>query len=181
MPNQIETERLLLKPPEPADAPRITELMQEEGIPKRLARAPWPYTLSDAEGWIAANLKARRNGREYSFMIHRAKAGLIGSCGLVVRGRVWELGFWCGKPWWGQGFVTEAAEALLAWARDEHDQDAFIAGHIADNLGSGRVLEKLGFSPVGEKKMYVRALDCDVVAVRYALNATTDEALLNGH
>ena len=114
-------------------------------------------------------------------MIHRAKAGLIGSCGLVVRGRVWELGFWCGKPWWGQGFVTEAAEALLAWARDEHDQDAFIAGHIADNLGSGRVLEKLGFSPVGEKKMYVRALDRDVVAVRYALNATTDEALLNGH
>lgn len=181
MKEQFRSARLLMSPPKPDDAQRIYELMQEKDVPTRLARAPWPYKLSDAEGWIAANLKARFNGKEYSFMMRHPDHGLIGSCGLVNRGRAWELGFWCGKPFWGKGYTPEASAALLDWAREEHDQHVFIAGHIDDNLASGRVLKRLGFEPVGTKKMYVAALNEKVTALRFALNATAEEALGSGH
>lgn len=181
MSDHIQTERLLLSPPEPGDADRVCLYMQDKDVPMRLARAPWPYRISDAEDWIVANIKARKKGKEYSFILRHPDHGLIGSAGFVVRGRVWELGFWCGKPFWGQGYTSEASKALLDWARVEHDQHAFVAGHISDNLASGRVLRKLGFEPVGEKQMYVRAVDGLVTALRFTLNAEPEDALGDGH
>ncbi|MEO1407140.1 MAG: GNAT family N-acetyltransferase [Pseudomonadota bacterium] len=175
---QIETERLRLRPPRTEDAPRVAELMSDKDIPWNLGRAPWPYGLADAEGWIERGIASWADGTDYPFAITHEDEGLIGSCGVVpVTDDVFELGYWIGKPYWGRGYVTEASEALLKWAKTSLGIHQFVSGHINDNPGSGRVLRKLGFEPVGEATHYVRARDCDVEATRYVLGAPAEIAI----
>ncbi|KAI4728142.1 hypothetical protein E4T49_04112 [Aureobasidium sp. EXF-10728] len=49
---------------------------------------------------------------------------------------------------WGQGFGTEAARAIMAWCRKYIGAERFIAETETENLGSGRVLRKLGFEEI---------------------------------
>ncbi|MEO9968274.1 MAG: GNAT family N-acetyltransferase [Hyphomonadaceae bacterium] len=175
---EFETERLGARAPVVADAPRITELMQDKDLPWNLGRAPWPYALSDAEAWVESNAKSRSAGEEYAFALHHAEHGLIGSTGISqVDGDIWEIGYWIGKPYWGQGYVTEAARGLLDWANHEMGINRFVSGHIFDNPASGRVLIKLGFELAGEIQMYVSGRGCEVRSLRYVRNAPMEVAL----
>ena len=56
-----------------------------------------------------------------------------------------ELGYWLGKPFWGQGLMTEAAQVLLQYAFDVLDVPAVWSGYYEENTKSRRVQEKLGF------------------------------------
>ena len=62
----------------------------------------------------------------------------------------WEIGYWIGRPWWGQGFATEIGQALVALGTQTLGASRLIAGHYDDNPASGRVLEKLGFGYTGK-------------------------------
>ena len=59
------------------------------------------------------------------------------------------MGYWIGRPYWGQGYATEAATAALAWAGAGWGKRLVVSGHFADNPASGRVLEKAGFLYTG--------------------------------
>ena len=59
-----------------------------------------------------------------------------------------ELGYWIARRHWGRGIATEASRALLDIARTLR-LPRLQASHFLDNPASGRVLEKLGFEPVG--------------------------------
>ena len=56
-----------------------------------------------------------------------------------------ELGYWLGRPFWGQGLMTEAAQVLLQYAFDVLDVPAVWSGYYEENTKSRRVQEKLGF------------------------------------
>ena len=59
-----------------------------------------------------------------------------------------ELGFSFRKDAWGQGYGSECAAALMAWLFDTHpDVDHVIAFAQPANVGSCRILEKLGMRP----------------------------------
>jgi len=179
MKNKFNTQRLSARAPVNGDAPRITELMQDKELPWMLARAPWPYTLTDAESWVEHAASVRTGGTEYPFSLHHAAHGLIGSVGMShAQDDIWEIGYWIGKPYWGQGFVTEAARGLLEWAARTHGVTRFISGHIVDNAASGHVLLKLGFSVAGEHTMYVKGRNCEVNAVRYVYGGAPAEVAL---
>jgi RimJ/RimL family protein N-acetyltransferase len=144
------TERLLLRPGWPEDAPALARAIGEETIVRNLASAPWPYDLGHARAF----LETERRAHEASFLVFRRTRGapqLIGSAGLGRRpdGEM-ELGYWISRPNWGLGYATEAARAVLTIARDALRLDRIQAGHFLDNPASGRVLEKLGFRPTGE-------------------------------
>lgn len=174
----FETERLSARRPVMSDAPDITRMMQEKDIPLMLGRAPWPYALADAEGWIDGLHAGARDGTEYGFLLLHKDHGLIGSTGMThVSDDIWEIGYWIGKPFWGQGFVTEGARGLMDWASVKHNVTRYVSGHIFDNPASGHVLTKLGFTPVGEVTMYTRGRNCDVRAVRYVRGAPAEIAL----
>jgi RimJ/RimL family protein N-acetyltransferase len=53
-----------------------------------------------------------------------------------------------GRPFWGRGFATEASLALIDIARGL-GLPRLEASHFLDNPASARVLEKLGFEPMG--------------------------------
>ena len=138
------TDRLLLRPGWAEDAPALARAIADEQVVRHLSTAPWPYALGDAE----AHLAAPRDPVLPAFLIAARTAGaprLVGSCGLARRasGRV-ELGYWIARPFWGQGFATEAGQALIEIAA-ALGLPGLDASHFLDNPASGRVLEKLGF------------------------------------
>jgi RimJ/RimL family protein N-acetyltransferase len=142
------TDRLLLRPGWAEDAPALAQAIGDELIVRNLAVVPWPYSLRDAEAFLAAP----RDPLLPSLLIFERTAGaplLVGSCALGRRasGSV-ELGYWIARPHWGQGFATEAGRALLAIAR-ALGLERLEASHFLDNPASGRVLEKLGFRSSG--------------------------------
>jgi RimJ/RimL family protein N-acetyltransferase len=142
------TPRLLLRPGFPEDAPALAMAIADEAIVRNLATAPWPYRMRDAEAFLASP----RDPVLPSLLIFERTAGapqLAGSCGLGRRpsGSV-ELGYWIATPFWGRGFATEACSALIDIARTL-GLARLEGSHFVDNPASGRVLEKLGFEPLG--------------------------------
>jgi [ribosomal protein S5]-alanine N-acetyltransferase len=62
-----------------------------------------------------------------------------------------ELGYTIFEPWRGRGYATEAARALIDWARSEHGIRRFIASVAPDNEPSLAIVGKLGFVRTGEQ------------------------------
>jgi RimJ/RimL family protein N-acetyltransferase len=58
------------------------------------------------------------------------------------------MGYWIARPFWGRGFATEACAALIEIARTL-GLPSLEGSHFIDNPASARVLEKLGFEPLG--------------------------------
>jgi RimJ/RimL family protein N-acetyltransferase len=142
------TPRLLLRPGFPEDAPALAAAIADEAIVRNLATVPWPYRMRDAEAFLATP----RDPALPSFLIFErttSQPRLVGSCGLGWRpsGGV-EMGYWISRPHWGHGFATEACTALIDIARTL-DLANLEGSHFIDNPASARVLEKLGFEPVG--------------------------------
>ncbi|MDD6204148.1 MAG: GNAT family N-acetyltransferase [Firmicutes bacterium] len=70
---------------------------------------------------------------------------LNGSTGMTDRDDECELGYWIGKPFWGQGLIPEASHELLRHAFEELGMRSVWCGHFDGNIKSRRVQEKLGF------------------------------------
>jgi len=143
------TERLLLRHGWREDAPALFRAIDDEGVVRNLATAPWPYSQADAEAYLATE----RKPWEASLLIFRrteAEPELIGTIGIGKRpGYETELGYWIARPWWNCGYATEAGHAVIHAARHGLRLPRIGAGHFLDNPASGRVLEKLGFRPTG--------------------------------
>jgi RimJ/RimL family protein N-acetyltransferase len=142
------TPRLLLRPGFPEDAPALAAAIADEAIVRNLATAPWPYRMRDAEAFLAGP----RDPLLPSLLVFERTDGapqLVGSCGLGRRpsGAV-EMGYWIARAFWGRGLATEACSALIAIARTL-GLPSLEGSYFIDNPGSARVLEKLGFEPLG--------------------------------
>ena len=59
-----------------------------------------------------------------------------------------EIGYWIGRPFWGQGFIPEAVRELLRWCFMERGAARVWCGHSPGNDKSRRVIEKCGFTYV---------------------------------
>ena len=64
------------------------------------------------------------------------------------------MGYWLAEPFWGQGYMTEAARAFVEELFRWGVGDRIRSGAFADNLASLRVQEKLGFIRVGESPLF---------------------------
>lgn len=62
-----------------------------------------------------------------------------------------EVGYFIGEHWWGKGVVTQALRLNLVNMRNLGVSGKIIGCHAAENIASGRVLEKSGFKRDGEK------------------------------
>ena len=141
------TPRLLLRPGWKEDASALAAAIGDFAVVSRLARAPWPYGLDDAEGFLSAD-----HGRLPNFLIFARTHGsprLVGGIGLDQTEAGVELGYWIARPYWGLGFATEAGGAVLELADRGLKLPRLIAGHFSDNQASAQVLRKLGFEPTG--------------------------------
>lgn len=146
----IRTERLTLRPLRPSDAQRVAHFCGDPGVAGMILYAPVPYLGIAAEGWIMTLSARAQTSRDLVLAAELAGEGLvgvIGAHGCDGGGRVFEVGYWFGRPYWGQGLATEALTGFLGEARG---LGLLEAGHFVDNPASGRVLEKGGFAYTGE-------------------------------
>jgi RimJ/RimL family protein N-acetyltransferase len=145
----IETRRLTLRAPALDDAARIGRLAGDFAIARMTTRMPWPYSQADADGFVArCQVQDRR--KEATFVIDAEDEGVVGVLGFFTPpdGHL-EVGYWIGRPYWGRGLATEAAQGALAWAKGDWRKKVVVAGHFADNPASGQVLVKAGFLYTG--------------------------------
>ena len=123
-------------------------LAGDPDVARMTSMIPHPYSEAAARAWVD---RVGQGEEGVVFAVSRERT-LVGCSGYMpMDAEHAELGYWIGKPFWGTGFATEAARAVVAHAFDSHSFDYLRAGHFRDNLGSRRVLSKLGFFPEGEE------------------------------
>jgi RimJ/RimL family protein N-acetyltransferase len=158
----MRSQRLSYRPLQAADASRIATLAGEWEIARMTSRIPHPYSLVDADLWIASI----GNGEFVRGVEH--DGALIGAVGYIEsEERQAEIGYWIGKPWWGHGFATEAARALVAHCFGAGGFHRLTCGHFVDNPASARVIAKLGFRRIGKGSQWCEARHSEVETVRY--------------
>jgi RimJ/RimL family protein N-acetyltransferase len=162
----LETQRLVLRAPQLGDAKAVAMLANDRRIAENTARIPHPYKPKDAEDF---NRSLGQN--EAAFLVTLRDRTIVGAAGIArLEGQTPELGYWLGVPYWGQGYATEAARAVIDYAFDDLDHEALQAGARVTNPASRRVLEKCGFQWTGVGLYRIRALNSSAPIDRFRLD-----------
>ena len=164
----LETERLILRAPRFEDAATIAALVNDRRIAENTLRIPHPYTLADAQAFLTA---ANASGGEIVFLITAWEGTVLGCCGIgKLDGEYPEIGYWLGVPFWGRGYATEAARALIDHAFGDLGYEVLQGGARVSNPASRRVLEKCGFQWTGVQLYRFVALGSSTPVDRFRLN-----------
>jgi RimJ/RimL family protein N-acetyltransferase len=148
----LETARLRLRPMNESDIPAHYAVFSDPEVARYWSREPWT-DLAQAGESIQAIMAAHADGSEARFGIELRSTGeLIGNVGLhhfFEQNRRCEIGYALASAWWGQGIATEALRAVIRHGFDALDLNRIEADIDPRNIGSARVLEKLGFRKEG--------------------------------
>lgn len=155
---KIETLNLILRPWRESDAEALYKYASDERIGPA---AGWPAhkSVEESLGVIRDVLSA-----PHTYAVTLKRGGIpdepIGSVGLVdcrcpdfEEER--EIGYWLGVPFWGNGLIPEAVEAMLDCCFDWLGCQRVWCGHFEENQKSKRVIEKCGFDFAFEREMDV--------------------------
>jgi RimJ/RimL family protein N-acetyltransferase len=178
---KIRTARLLLRPYDPSDAPRMATLAGDWEVARYTAHIPHPYPSGAAEAFIALTRAETDPGEREGFAIVETQAPdmLIGGIGYLPAGHELDIGYWLGRPAWGQGFATEAVQTLVARIRVLAPGRIIRASAMVENEASARVLLKAGFLETGRRRIATPArgtADVEVRMFRYA-GSTADRSV----
>jgi RimJ/RimL family protein N-acetyltransferase len=172
----LKTGRLVLRAPMPVDAEAITALMNDRRIAENTARVPHPYTLEDAQTFI----DKAASGSEILFLATLTDGRIVGTCGIgTLRADGPEIGYAIGIPYWGNGYATEAARAVIDHAFRDIGLRELFAGARVTNPASRRVLEKCGFQWTGVVLQRVRAINSAAPSDRFRLDRALWASLRN--
>ena len=156
----LETDRLILRPFQPGDAPQMAELAADIDVAAGTASLPHPYALADAEQFIARLQPPNSADTDHVFaLVLQSDDRWIGVIGLHEARdyRRAEMGYWLGKPYWNQGYASEAARRLVRYGFEVLDLNRIYASCYAPNVGSARVLQKAGMAYEGTlRQHYIR-------------------------
>jgi len=157
----LTTERLLLRAFTLADAPELRSLVNSREVALNTLRIPFPYPDGEAERWIATHDDAAQKGDHVFAVTLRDPSAFVGCVGLHVKADHdhAELGYWIGVPYWGHGYATEAAGAVLRFGFETLPLNRIFAMHFSRNPASGRVLQKLGMRHEGTLRQHLKKWD----------------------
>lgn len=148
----LETARLILRPFQMDDARRVQELAGAPEVAATTLNIAHPYEDGMAEKWIASLAHHFYQGQGVTLaMTLKTDATLIGtiSTRATPKHQRAEIGYWVGVPYWGQGYCTEAATALIEYSFNTLNYHKITASHMASNPASGRVMQKAGMRQEG--------------------------------
>ena len=138
----IFTERLILRPLEENDAEDVFEWVGDPIVNRYM-----PYSvykdIEQVKKWIE-----EAKCKDYEFCFELKDTGKVIGAGSVKydeEHNAYELGYNLNKDFWGQGYATEAAKAMIKWAYETLGIRDFFARHATANAASGKVIQKCGF------------------------------------
>lgn len=143
----IETERLVLRPFDPAhDVGALARIGGDPRVAPMLMSVPSPWSEEGACDWIT---RAPWHGCPgFRLGIFLKDGTLIGATGLGPGDPMTTM-YFIDPSRWGQGYATEAMRGFLDWTACRFAPEGIEADHFTDNPASARVLEKLGFTETG--------------------------------
>jgi RimJ/RimL family protein N-acetyltransferase len=151
-PVTLTTERLKLRWLIEDDVAGHYAVMSDPIVARYWSSEPWTG-IGQAEKAIADAIAAYADGSVLRFGIELLSTGeLIGNAGLhhfFEQNRRCEIGYALASKHWGQGYATEALRAAIQYGFDALDLNRIEADIDPRNIGSARVLEKLGFRKEG--------------------------------
>ena len=143
----LETDRLILRPLTVADADAVFVWASDPRVNRYMS-----YTLyTDVEQvrqWLRSVEQEPEGDYEFGF-VRKSDGLLIGSGGISPDSRepdALNLGYNLRHDCWSQGYATEAAKAIIDFARTQLGAKVFVSNHAVDNPASGRVMEKCGLT-----------------------------------
>ena len=151
---RIATERLVLRPLDPADADALFAIFSDPAVMKYWNTPPWP-SVDTAARFIAERREemTRQAAITLGICLQAEEEGPpIGQCMLFAIDRASrraEIGFGLGRGHWGQGYIGEAGRALIAHGFDRLGLRRIEAEIDPDNSASAQALERLGFTREG--------------------------------
>ncbi|WP_260598915.1 GNAT family N-acetyltransferase [Sphingomonas endolithica] len=149
----IETARLILRAPTPADRPALYAMWGDPRVMENLAPV---CDAAGAEAILARHDAVRPQGLGFSVVERKEDDAMLGFCGLKrgnpgspIEGQL-EIGWVFARQSWGHGCATEAAQASLDWGWAHLTENRIIAITAARNLASQRVMHRLGMIRVAD-------------------------------
>jgi putative acetyltransferase len=149
----LATQRLVLRQFDPGDAVDVFAYAQNPAVGPMAGWMPH-CDIQDSRRVVSQFIRC---GDVWA-IVEKKTGRVIGSIGLHADGKrevdgARMLGYVLGEPHWGQGYATEAAQAVLRFAFEQKDCCVVSAYHFPGNARSKRVIKKLGFVPEGTLRM----------------------------
>lgn len=143
------TKRLLLRPFNLQDAAMVQQLAGDKAISDGTYYIPYPYEDGMAERWICNHRIACEKMEQAVFAITlKENQHLVGAVGLFlnIKELESELGYWIGKPFWGHGYATEVACAMIKYGFAEFYLRSIYSDCFRWNVASLKIIKKLGMT-----------------------------------
>lgn len=153
---EIKTERLFLRPKRMEDVSRVFEILNENPEMTRFMSFDPPEKIEDTQKFFLEKEKEfPEKSVVWSIFFQDKLVGIISLEDICRTQNAWkidraELGYWLDPLFHGQGIMTEAGQAVLAFGFEKLGLHKITVGHLPQNSASQRVIEKLGFRFVGE-------------------------------
>jgi RimJ/RimL family protein N-acetyltransferase len=149
-PKILETPRLRLRPPVLDDAAAIfTKYAHDREVTKYLMWRPH-QNLEETKDFLRRCLAVWEHGPAFPWVITRKEDHqLLGMIEIRLEGFKAEVGYVLAKPYWNQGYITEAVQAMVDWALKQKEIYRVAAFCDVENLASARVMEKVGMQKEG--------------------------------
>lgn len=154
----IETDRLFLRLFTESDAKDVSILCNNYNIYKNTLHLPYPYSMEDARSWIKNHSDNFNNEKSFEFAVTDKLTGeLYGAIALSNNSNFnhGEIAYWVGEKYWGNGYTTEAAGAILEFAFNKRQHNKVFARCFHSNPASSRVIEKIGMKKEGILREHV--------------------------
>lgn len=150
-PTTIETERLLLRVPTDADIAPLAAFIEDPDFSRYIPKSKVVRTPMERAERLIGIYRRRWEEEPLNAMgwstIRKSDARFIGICGVegVPETADGEIDYRLGPPFWGQGYATEAARAVVRFSFEQTTWDRVVAAVVPANAPSVRVIEHLGF------------------------------------
>lgn len=141
----LETERLILRPLSLDDLNAVFKWAGDPRVNKYMIY-PLYKSVEDGREWLESLYKDN-DKKDFGFVL-KETGKLIGSGGIYYhpdRG-IWGIGYNLAYDYWNRGLVTEAMQRIISWARENFEVHCIAGTFAIGNVGSQRVMEKLGLT-----------------------------------
>lgn len=156
----IQTNRLLLRRFRPEDAADLFVWASNPKVVRYLSYTPHE-TVAASKKITKQWVKAYRDPKTYNWAIEY-QGKVIGNISVVAMEEdtcSCHLGWQLDAPYWNQGLMTEAAKAVVDYLFEAAGFERISSGHDTRNIGSGRVMEKIGMLREGTFRSYILQKD----------------------
>ncbi|MDD6812205.1 MAG: GNAT family N-acetyltransferase [Lachnospiraceae bacterium] len=145
----LETERLIIRYFEETDAEDLYAYLSDAEVVKYEPYEPFSYE--------EARKEAKRRAEDKNFYAVALKSGKVIGNLYFAKGEfdTWELGYVFNREYWGKGYASEAAKALLKEAFTKWNARRVIAMCNPKNEGSWKLLERIGMRREGHLRQNI--------------------------